>query len=496
MAPDAADFARFAALRTLLAEAPPGLDAWLRGRRPLADSPFFRDLGLVDTPSPSGASPPVTPPSPVVPPSAPVTPPALAAPSAGSAPEAIPLGVRVGDRQTVSLNLALLPRHVAIVAGAGSGKTVLLRRLVEEAALAGVPSILLDSNNDLVRMADAWPVRPPSFTDDDIAKAARFAGLAEVVVWTPGRAKGNPLVLAPLPDFAAVGDDSEERDQAIGMATATLTRLVPAGGQRGQLRFGVLSAALKHFAKLGGDRLPELIGLLNDLPPGISNINNAPKLAAEVADALTAAVERNPLLDGAGTALDPAVLLGGRQGRVRVSVVNLAGLPDDEARQDFVGRLLMALFGHIRRHPAAAGQAVSGLLVMDEAQNFAPSGRASASGEATLALVRQARKYGLGMIFATQAPKAIDHNIIANCTTQVFGLTNSPAALDAVRDLLRSRGGGGEDLGRLPKGQFYVTTEGVAHPQKIVAPLCLTYHDTPPSEAEVIERAALTRGRA
>ena len=69
----------------------------------------------------------------------------------------------------------LLSRHVAILAGSGSGKTVLLRRIVEEAALLGIPSIVLDTNNDLVRLGDAWPERPPGFSDEDAAKAQPIA---------------------------------------------------------------------------------------------------------------------------------------------------------------------------------------------------------------------------------------------------------------------------------------------------------------------------------
>jgi hypothetical protein len=477
LAPETADFARFAALRTLLAEAPRGLDAWLRARRPLDSSPFFLALGLISPPAAlhAAAEP------------APRPPPIMRA-------TAIPLGLRLGDGQPVLLPIALLPRHVAVIAGAGSGKTVLLRRLVEEAALAGVPSILLDSNNDLVRLADAWPTRPPGFTAEDDAKAAQLRALTDVVIWTPGRSRGRPLVLAPLPDFSVLGDDAEERQSAIGMAVTSLKRIIGGSGQRGQMKDGVLASALRRFAEGGGGRLPDLVRLLRDLPPDTSDVSNAPKLAGEMADTLQAALERNPMLDGAGTVLDPAVLLTGPPGRVRISVVNLAGLPDEETRQEFVNRLLMAMFGHIRRHPAAPGQHALGLLVMDEAQNFAPSGRATASGAAAVALVRQARKYGLGMVFATQAPRAVDTNIIANCTTQLFGRTNSPAALDTVREMLRSRGGGGEDLGRLPQGEFYLTSdtgEGVARPQKLKTPLCLTYHpSSPPSEDEVISRAS------
>ncbi|MEA2983974.1 MAG: hypothetical protein QOD94_228 [Alphaproteobacteria bacterium] len=105
---------------------------------------------------------------------------------------AIPIGRRMNGEET-QLPTSLLPRHTAIIAGAGSGKTVLLRRIVEEAALAGIPSIVIDPNNDLSRLGDAWPERPVDFTDADEAKAQRYAATVNVVVWTPGVHAGNPL---------------------------------------------------------------------------------------------------------------------------------------------------------------------------------------------------------------------------------------------------------------------------------------------------------------
>ena len=60
----------------------------------------------------------------------------------------------------VSVELEALRKHIAIFAGSGSGKTVLIRRLIEECALQGVSSIVLDPNNDLARLGDAWPEEP------------------------------------------------------------------------------------------------------------------------------------------------------------------------------------------------------------------------------------------------------------------------------------------------------------------------------------------------
>jgi hypothetical protein len=481
---DSDDLRRFAALREMMDRRVPGLEEWLRQRRPLAGSAFVQAIGIVPALTADRATIPIFTPqtlSPTAPPSRPAI----------TVDTAIPFGQRPGDHALVTIPLGLLPRHVAVIAGSGSGKTVFLRRLIEEAALAGVPAIVLDSNNDMVRLGMPWPEPPPEFTQADTYKAIQLAATVEIVVWTPGRSRGNPLALAPLPDFAAVRNDPDERELSVGMAAASLQGIAPMSGQAGLLRQGVLMDALRYFAAKGSGGLDALIELLRDLPPEATGIDRAAKLAAEIANALVAARARNPLLEGTGTAMNPAVLLNGADRRTRISVISLAGLPSDETRQDFVARLLMALFSHIRRNPAGPDRPVTGLLVMDEAQNFAPSSQGAASRTATVALVRQARKYGLGMVFATQMPRAIDTGIIGNCTTQLFGRLNAPAAMDTVRDILASRGGAPDDLGRLSPGQFYLTTEGRDRPQKLQAPLCLTYHAAnPPSEDEVVAIAA------
>jgi len=72
---------------------------------------------------------------------------------------AVPLGVDIRTEATFAVDLAALRKHVAIFAGTGSGKTVLIRRLLEECALRGVSSIVLDPNNDLSRLGTPWPER-------------------------------------------------------------------------------------------------------------------------------------------------------------------------------------------------------------------------------------------------------------------------------------------------------------------------------------------------
>src|ERR1700731_964028 len=191
----------------------------------------------------------------------------------------------------------------------------------------------------MISPGDAWPERPAGFTAEDEAKARRYAESVDVVIWTPGVHAGNPLFLSVLPDFSALGDDPDERAQAIIMAADTLG---PLAGAKTNLTKGVLADAMRHFASNGGGALKDMIALLAELPEGVSDIGNAEKLAAKMADELKAAVATNPLLKATGRLRDPKRLFYGPDPmRPRISVINLSGLASDEAKQDFVNRLQM-----------------------------------------------------------------------------------------------------------------------------------------------------------
>ncbi|MBV8566175.1 MAG: ATP-binding protein [Methylobacteriaceae bacterium] len=262
--------------------------------------------------------------------------------------------------------------------------------------------------------------------------------------------------------------------------------MIGASGQAGRLKEGVLADALNGFSKNGRGGLEAFIGFLADLPEGVSRVNNAARLASAVADQLRAAIAINPLLNAAGQSADPGVLFGPSDGRTRISVINFAALQASDSRQDFVNQLQMALFTWIKNNPSPSGR----LYVLDEAQNFAPPQSGTACKASARGLAAQARKYGLGMIFATQAPKGIDNTIVSNCTTHFYGRVSSPTTIDAAKEMMAAKGGAADDLGRLERATFYFATEGLARPVKVRTPLCLSYHpQNPLSTEEIAERA-------
>lgn len=481
------DLKTFGALKEMLVKPDPELRGWLIVRQPAHRTELLsRTLGDAVRAQQSGQAQEAAP--------------ALVSPSrdrpqltaaSGTSP-AIRVGTTAVGQMPVSLDLASLRRHVSVFAGAGSGKTVLLRRIIEECALHGVSSIVLDPNNDLARLGDAWPQPPETWGDDDAERARDYLENTDVVIWTPGVDGGRPLSFQPLSVFTDVLDDMDNFRAAVDAAVEVIAPQVNAhrdtvASKRDK---AVLTEALWHFARGGGSNLDEFVSLLSDLPDDASTLTKATTIAAELADRLRSARVNDRLFAGSGEPVDPGILLCPPPDKLaRVSVVSLAGLPGLEQRQSFVNQLQIALFSWIKRHPAA-DRPLGGLFVMDEAQEFAPSGRGTPCRASTLRLVAQARKYGLGMLFATQQPKGLQNSIPNNSTTQFYGLLLAGAQVDTARELARVKGGDVPDIGRLKAGQFYIGTEGSGF-RKIRTSMCLSYHPTGPlAEEEVIKRAS------
>lgn len=481
------DVRTMTALRDLIDDNHPDLPEWLRRRRPAHGIGWLRAaLGDIAGDPPPPAQIDIDAELPTGP-----IPAQPAAPVIEHSATAVTLGLDSTTGRPVSVDLAALRKHTAIFAGSGSGKTVLIRRLIEECALRGVSSIVLDPNNDLSRLGARWPETPPGWNPGDDERADAYFDNAEVVVWTPRRSTGRPLAFQPLPDFASVIDDADEFSEAVESAVAALEprALISGNTAKAERSRAVLREALRFYGAGRSITLDGFIDLLANLPTEVSALGGAQKLAAELAQNLRAATVNDPLFGGAGTAADPGVLLTPSPGyRARVSVISMVGLTNDQQREGFVNQLQMALFAWIKRNPAG-DRPLGGLLVMDEAQNFAPSSHTTACTHSTLALSSQARKYGLGLVFATQSPRGLHNHIPGNATTQFYGLLNSPAQIAVAREMARVKGGNVPDISKLRSGQFYLALEGNAF-HKIQTPWCLSHHPpSPPTTDEVVALA-------
>jgi len=474
------DLRTMIALRDLINDNDESLTRWLAARKPAHGISLLREaLGDDGEPLPV--------PQPEEPDPGPIDDAADLPDADALSPTAIPLGMDEATGRIGAVELAALRKHTAIFAGSGSGKTVLIRRLVEECALRGVSSIVLDSNNDLARLGAGWPAPPPGWNPADTPKADDYFAHTEVVVWTPNRMGGRPLSFQPLPDFASVLDDADEFTEAVDSAVAAFEprALIAGNTAKATLARAVLREALQWYGRQPSTTLRGFVDVLDDLPQDVSDLSGASKLAAQLGQNLRAAMVNDAMFGGAGIPVDPGVLLTPSAGyRARVSVISMIGLNNEQQREGFVNQLQMALFAWIKRHPAG-DRPLGGLFVMDEAQNFAPSRRQTACLLSTLALSSQARKYGLGLVFATQAPKGLDNQIPGNAATQFYGLLNSPAQIATANELARVKGGRVPDISRLRAGNFYAALEGEAF-HRIRTPWCLSFHPPSPLTTEEV----------
>jgi DNA helicase HerA-like ATPase len=493
---EASELRTIQALITIKKKLDPDFQSWLSARRPLAGLSFiqsaFRDYFSLIRPLTDEHVPRQVP--------------KLARLDGGSkepkrptvaAKPSILIGRPVGplDQRMVELPISALTRHVLIRAGSGGGKTVLLKRLVEAAAIEGVPSIVLDPGNDLAFLGDQWPSPPDAWLPDDPARSRRYQQSTNVTVWTPGRMSGRPLAFSPLPAFSEVAEDPDEFEAAVQMAAASLYG--PTGASKGtsaKIKEGLLAEAIRYFARRGGKTLTELVAFLRDLPvEAQAGIAKAGKLASDMADTLQGSLlgSRTLLPDSHGA--DLAQLLGLELARTQISVISLAGLSEaNDERLMFVNQLAVALFTWIRKHPAAEAGRVRGLLVVDEAKDFIPSVRSTPCKDSLMRLAAQARKYGFGLLMATQNPTDIDHKAAGQCATQFFGRAASPNVVDALREAIEERGGQARDLTQMEKGQFYFwSAESQKNPVKIQVPICLSHHPDGQtlSESEILIRA-------
>ena len=172
-------------------------------------------------------------------------------------PRTITLGTGFDDGEPVRLELESLRKHTAIFAGSGSGKTVLIRRLIEECALQGVSTIVLDPNNDLARLGDAVARAAGALgrrrrgAGGGVPRAHRRGGLDAAA--GVGATAELPAA-ARLREHRATTRRVRRRRSTRPWPRSRRGRRSTARTAKAQLGQAVLREALRHYARSGGER--------------------------------------------------------------------------------------------------------------------------------------------------------------------------------------------------------------------------------------------------
>jgi hypothetical protein len=355
-----------------------------------------------------------------------------------------------------------LVTHAVCVGMTGSGKTGLCLALLEEAALDGIPAILIDPKGDLPNLLLTFPnlqagdfqpwvseeeARRKDLSVEQFAaqqaelwktglqewgqtgeRIRRLREAAEFVVYTPGSSTGLPVSI--LRSFAApetaVLEDGELLQDRVGTTVMSLLSLVGIQADPVQSREHILLSTILGWAWQSKENLTleAIVRYVQDPPMGkIGVLDLESFYPAKERFGLVMAL--NNLLAAPGFAawmegedLDIGQLLHTVNGKPRHCIFSIAHLNDAE-RMFFVSLLLTQVLGWTRSQPGTAS--LRAVLYMDEIFGYFPPVANPPSKAPLLSLLKQARAYGLGVVLATQNPVDLDYKGLSNAGTWFIG---------------------------------------------------------------------------
>ncbi|MBI3362347.1 MAG: ATP-binding protein, partial [Chloroflexi bacterium] len=356
-----------------------------------------------------------------------------------------------------------LTTHAVCVGMTGSGKTGLCIDLLEEAALAGLPAILIDPKGDITNLLLAFPeLRPEDFRswvnpddarraglslDDYAAKVAsdwrgglaawgygpeqikRLKDSVEFVIYTPGSDAGHAVsILASLaaPDLPWQENQEALRERIGGICSALLG-LVGLEADPLKSREHILLANIFEKAWRDGNPL--------DLAALIAHVQQPPfdKLGVFDVDTFFPEKDRFALAMAlnnivaapafqtwiSGEPLNVAQLFQAAPAKPQFSIFYVAHLSEAE-RMFFITLLLEQIGTWLRGQSGTTS--LKALLYFDEVYGyFPPHPYNPPSKVPLLRLLKQARAFGLGVVLVTQNPGDLDYKGLTNAGTWFIG---------------------------------------------------------------------------
>jgi len=355
-----------------------------------------------------------------------------------------------------------LVTHAVCVGMTGSGKTGLCLSLIEEAAIDGVPAILIDPKGDLCNLLLAFPKLSPGdfrpwineedagrkgLSPDDFAKQQaetwkkglaewgedgariqRMKDAADFAIYTPGSTAGLPVSI--LKSFAApepaAREDEELLRERVASTTTGLLTLLGVDADPLKSREHILVSTVLAAAWEKGEDL--------DLAALIARIQNPPFTRVGVVelesffpgkDRFALAMSLNNLLAAPGFStwlegepLEIGPMLRSSKGKPRVAIFSIAHLADAE-RMFFVTLLLNQVLSWMRGQSGTTS--LRAILYMDEIAGYFPPVATPPAKAPLLTLLKQGRAFGLGVVLATQNPVDLDYKGLANTGTWFLG---------------------------------------------------------------------------
>jgi DNA helicase HerA-like ATPase len=372
-----------------------------------------------------------------------------------------------------------LTTHAVCVGMTGSGKTGLCIALLEEAAIDGIPAIVIDPKGDLGNLMLTFPALQPGdfepwLEPSDAARKGitlpqlaeqsaqnwrqgletwhqpvdriqKLKDAAEIAIYTPGSSAGRPLTVLrsfEAPSQETIDDTSAFRDYIMSAVSGLLALIGVSGDPLRSREHILLSSIMEHHWRLGQNLdIPALIHAIQKPPFNKVGVFDLDSFYPDK-DRLELAMSLNNLIASPGFAvwtqgepLDIQRLLYTTSGKPRIAILSIAHLSDSE-RMFFVTILLNAVLAWMRTQSGTSS--LRALLYMDEIFGYFPPTANPPSKLPMLTLLKQARAFGLGVVLATQNPVDLDYKGLANTGTWLIGRLQTDRDKARVLDGLES----------------------------------------------------------
>lgn len=428
------------------------------------------------------------------------------------------------DTSKFEVDLSSLTRHAIILGATGSGKTVLSKVVVEEAALQGIPTFAIDPKGDIGNLAfksAAFDFSKWSGKEADALRLdrkeyaaslrklygdrlkefgvspdapARFEKIP-VRIFTPKSSAGLPVGISP--DLAAPKDfgrllasDVSSAADLLDLTSYSLLRLAGySESDRSEITF--VSAILENAWKAGQSLTVRDLMRRIESPP-VSMIGSL-----HVSDVLSDNDRRKLVTKLNLLVSDPKLRSWSAAEPFNfsemfkepsINVLDLRNIQSEQEKHLFVELTLQQLFQWMIKQGSA--QTLRYLLYFDEIAGYCPPVREPSSKKLLLLLIKQARAFGLGLMLASQNAVDLDYKVISNANVRFIGRLGAQRDIQRVSVGLELGSHAEKEIGRLQAGEFLCNIFEPRFQGVIKSRWPLTYHRGPLENSEIAELMA------
>jgi len=313
-----------------------------------------------------------------------------------------------------------LSKHLFIFGGSGSGKTVLGKAISEELALLKIPSIVIDTQGDLAALG-LFDEKP------------KF----NVRLFSPSGKFGEKISLSLFPQ-----DFNKEDIKELALS---LVKLIGFSKRKSSLYEAAFALIFNEIYDKGLS-----VGSLNNLIEELDKLDESSKVLTILSEKeLKELIKSLRVLSlksntgGDDFNIDKILTNKG------INIIYLKELDDNE-QEFFLSVFSSKIYKWILKNPS---ESLRFGYFIDEVSRFLPAGsKKTPAKEILLRLLKEGRKFGLGVILSTQNPGDIDYKAFSQFGSLAIGRLTAKQDLGKIQEIV---GLGLNQTSKLKPGTFF-----------------------------------------